>query len=287
MSLPWLKLYRQIDRNVLYFSEPFDKAHAWIDLLILANDSDGEKLVGLSKVEVKRGDVLQSYDDLARRWKWSKTSVARFIEFLVSENMVSKKRNGRNVTLSIVKYEFFQGERKDDVTITERLRNDYGTIAERSDGVGDININKNNNNRERRDIKEKENNTPNTLTGITPKKGDGQRDKGFENEFEEVWKKYPKKNGKASALKDYIKARKNGVARETIETGLDKYIDECARLGREKQYIADGSTWFHQSRWDWDYDSSTTPAYEKPKESFEDEYFNKIERWKKEGLWNG
>lgn len=273
MSLPWLKLYRQIDRNVLYFSEPFDKAHAWIDLLILANDSDGEKLVGLSKVEVKRGDVLQSYDDLARRWKWSKTSVARFVEFLVSENMVSKKRNGRNVTLSIVKYEFFQGERKDDGTITERLRNDYGTIAERSDGVGDININKNNN-RERREIKEKENKTPDTLTSISPKKGDRQRDKDFEKEFEKVWSKYPKKNGKASALKDYIKARKNGVTRETIETGLGKYIDECSRLGRERQYIADGSTWFHQSRWDWDYDTV-------PKREVKDI----ISKWKEGDSW--
>ena len=128
MPLPWLKLYRQIDRNVLYFSEPFDRAHAWIDLILLASDAKTEKLVGMKKVSVERGEVTETYDDLARRWKWSKTSVARFVDFLVSEDMVEKKRNGRNVTLRLVKYEFFQSREQQTGTIMEQSRNDCGTI---------------------------------------------------------------------------------------------------------------------------------------------------------------
>lgn len=102
----------------------------------------------------------------------------------------------------------------------------------------------------------------------------------IESEFEEIWTKYPKKNGKQNALRDYIKARKSGVNRETIESGLDAYIDECSRLGREKQFIADGSTWFHQCRWDWDY--SAQPVTGKKEETMEE----RIERWRREGLWD-
>jgi DNA-binding Lrp family transcriptional regulator len=48
----------------------------------------------------------------------------------------------------------------------------------------------------------------------------------LENEFELLWKKYPRKLGKANALKAYIKARKgNKTTYETIENGLYRYID--------------------------------------------------------------
>lgn len=105
----------------------------------------------------------------------------------------------------------------------------------------------------------------------------------IESEFEEIWAKYPKKNGKQNALRDYIKARKSGVERETIENGLDAYIEECNRLCREKQFIADGSTWFHQSRWEWDYTAQGAVA---KAVTAEDEMMANIERWKKEGLWD-
>lgn len=100
-----------------------------------------------------------------------------------------------------------------------------------------------------KEIRDKNKNTPNTLKSITPKGGETHTD--YESEFEEVWKRYPKKHGKPNALRDYIKARKKGVDRETIEDGLTAYIDYCKRTNR---YFKDGSTWFHQECWSDDYE---------------------------------
>lgn len=168
MALPWLKLFKQIVHNVLYFSEPFDKTHAWIDLLLLAKDEDQDMMVGLKKVSVPRGDVTESYEELATRWKWSKTKVARFIDFLEEEGMIEKKRNGRDGSLTVVKYEFFQGKVSKSGTIAEQSRNNDGTIAEQS--IKDISNNINN--IYKRDVKDKreegEDNTPITLKSNTP-----------------------------------------------------------------------------------------------------------------------
>ena len=78
-----------------------------------------------------------------------------------------------------------------------------------------------------------------------------QKKTDYEAEFETIWKRYPKKHGKPNALRDYIKARKSGVERETIEKGLTAYIAYCERTNR---YFKDGSTWFHQQAWDDGYD---------------------------------
>lgn len=36
----WIKLYRKITENPLYFSEVFTRLQAWIDLLIIANNDE-------------------------------------------------------------------------------------------------------------------------------------------------------------------------------------------------------------------------------------------------------
>lgn len=73
--------------------------------------------------------------------------------------------------------------------------------------------------------------------------------KEFEDEFEEIWKLYPKKVGKKDSLRHYIRNRKNGTTRETIENGLKNYIDYIASQNIPTQYIKDGSTWFNQESW--------------------------------------
>jgi len=73
--------------------------------------------------------------------------------------------------------------------------------------------------------------------------------KNFEEEFEELWKLYPKKNGKKKSFDYYIRARKKGVEFETIKLGIEKYIDFIQRTKTSLQYVKDGSTWFNQECW--------------------------------------
>ena len=77
--------------------------------------------------------------------------------------------------------------------------------------------------------------------------------KQIEKDFEEVWKIYPKKQGKEAAKKAYIKARKAGVSKLDIVTGLLKYKDFIKANNTADRYIKHGSTWFNQQCWQDDY----------------------------------
>ena len=80
---------------------------------------------------------------------------------------------------------------------------------------------------------------------ITPKE--------LEEEFEGVWKEYPRKQGKANAFKSYVKARKKGVEKETILNGVFNYLDYIKAEKIDLKYIKQGSTWFNQECWKDDY----------------------------------
>ena len=75
----------------------------------------------------------------------------------------------------------------------------------------------------------------------------------FEEEFETIWKEYPRKQGKANALKAYIKTRKKGTTYEEVLIGLENYVKYITIGKIESQYIKQGSTWFNQECWNDDY----------------------------------
>ncbi len=75
----------------------------------------------------------------------------------------------------------------------------------------------------------------------------------LEEEFETIWKEYPRKQGKTNALKSYIKARKKGTTYEEVLTGLENYVNYITIEKVQPQYIKQGSTWFNQECWNDDY----------------------------------
>jgi Helix-turn-helix domain len=90
----------------------------------------------------------------------------------------------------------------------------------------------------------------------------------LESEFDQLWKLYPRKMGKANALKSFIKARKKEkIPYEIIENGIYRYRDYLEAQGTEEQYIMHGSTWFGQMKWQDEY--TTTGLNRKPKNATE------------------
>jgi hypothetical protein len=70
-------------------------------------------------------------------------------------------------------------------------------------------------------------------------------------EFENWWKQYPRKIGKADALKEWIKLRKSGVSAEQLTKGLENYNAEVKRLSQEPKYILHGRTFLGPGkRWE-------------------------------------
>ena len=104
----WIKLYRKITENPLYFSEVFTRLQAWIDLLIIANNDESYIYVRGNKVEIKRGQIGKTQDTLAERWRWSRGKVVRFLDELQKNGQIVQQKSKLINLISIVNYELYQ-----------------------------------------------------------------------------------------------------------------------------------------------------------------------------------
>lgn len=72
----------------------------------------------------------------------------------------------------------------------------------------------------------------------------------YKSEFESIWKIYPRKKDKQKAYKAFEKARKKGIACQTIEQGVRNYIIEIEKQNIDAPYIKHFSTWLNGACWE-------------------------------------
>lgn len=130
-----------------------------------------------------------------------------------------------------------QYERQDLLPYTERPRYVDETLTQ-------VRLGKDRLGKDRKDILSGSNETDSTRIQKS------ERDQMFET----IWKLYPKKSGKANAKKDFDKAIKSGVDPELIKSKLEEYLKQIKAKQTPQQFIKQGSTWFHQSGWEDEYD---------------------------------
>jgi hypothetical protein len=75
----------------------------------------------------------------------------------------------------------------------------------------------------------------------------------LKQDFEELWKLYPRKAGKKDAFKYYKAAIKNGTTNEQIRQGIENY-NAWLKAKNETEFIKHGSTFFSKEAWNDDYD---------------------------------
>lgn len=116
----FIKLYRKILDSEFYSEKRrFSKSEAWIDILL--------------RTEWETGTLeIKSYERLAQRWNWSKSSVERFIKVLVDKNMVGRKRGKAGTTLTVVNWKLYQGKR-DKVGAKLTPKNELLPITEKEE----------------------------------------------------------------------------------------------------------------------------------------------------------
>lgn len=109
MRTGWVKVHRKILESALWEIEPFTRGQAWIDLILLANHSDGKLIVRDNIIDVKRGQVGWSQQRLAKRWKWSRTKVKNFLDFLEkSEHQIRQQKSSISSVITILNYDEYQ-----------------------------------------------------------------------------------------------------------------------------------------------------------------------------------
>jgi hypothetical protein len=110
----WIKLHRKITENPLYFSEPFNRSMAWIDMILIANHSDNYFFKRGIRVEVKTGQIGYDLDTLGKRWQWSRGKVERFMQMLENDKQIVRQKTNVTTLISIVNYKEYQQDNKAD-----------------------------------------------------------------------------------------------------------------------------------------------------------------------------
>ena len=95
--------------------------------------------------------------------------------------------------------------------------------------------------------------------------------KDLENEFNELWELYPRKQGKKKALDKYIQCIKNNITNyEIVKQGIINYNRHIEKNKVSSKYIKQGSTWFNQECWNDQYDIE--PQRQLIPRNFEEEF---------------
>jgi|Laugrefa1bdmlbdn_1035148.scaffolds.fasta_scaffold07349_4 hypothetical protein len=108
----WIKLHRKITDNPLYFSEPFTRSMAWVDMLLIANHTDNFFFKRGIRVDIKTGQIGYDLDTLSKRWKWSRGKVERFLQMLEKDEQIVRQKTNVTTLISIVNYKEYQTDDK-------------------------------------------------------------------------------------------------------------------------------------------------------------------------------
>lgn len=104
----WIKLPRDIDElGIMSEKEPYDKIHAYIDLLKRCNYEDkpftprgGEKII-----IIRRGQFHTSLGSLASKWNWSLNKVRGYLKRLQNLNLAHTEAHTYGITVTLVRYD--------------------------------------------------------------------------------------------------------------------------------------------------------------------------------------
>ena len=269
----FIKLPRHIIEDSHYFSEPFTRTQAWVDLIILANYQDTTALVRGVKIVVKRGQVCRSITELAKRWKWSRNRVMRFTEGLVDAERLHVQKLPIVNVYTIRDYEEYQGNgatdeatnRSTSGTTDGATRNplstkDMNAITDPGGAVQRTNIRTGNRTpdgarlKNKRKKEEKNNIPPNPLfEGRTDYDKTDNSDKGQQelqtldednSSFDRFWNLYNKKVGRTKCEKLFHNLSEND--RNKIFENLPAYIQATP----DKQFRKNPETYLRNSSWE-------------------------------------
>ena len=130
----WISLYRSVRHNWIYTSEPFDKFHAFVDLIFRAQYEDAKVLIKGQLIELKKGQLLVGTDTLSKEWQWSRGKVLRFLKLLEQDEIISLDGTALGTVVTIENYSKYQDLRAtDDTTDEQRTDNGRATDRQRTD----------------------------------------------------------------------------------------------------------------------------------------------------------
>ena len=105
----YIKIEYSCLESDLFHEDKFDKLHAWIDLVSMAEKEEKSILLNGKPQTIKEGETLISIRNLASRWGWGKHKVELFLKSLSQRNMIDIKSEKSSSILCIIDYNSIMG----------------------------------------------------------------------------------------------------------------------------------------------------------------------------------
>lgn len=125
MSSGYIKLHRQILENEFYLSENFTKSQAWIDLLLLASYTQRTIFIRGIEIKIYPGQLCYSQLTLSKRWGWSDKTVKKFLELLVSKDMIDYKGGKVTTVITILNWAKYQNSTEQNDSMNSSVSSSF------------------------------------------------------------------------------------------------------------------------------------------------------------------
>ncbi|MCX2455653.1 helix-turn-helix domain-containing protein [Lacticaseibacillus nasuensis] len=218
----WIKVYRKITHSFVWTNPNLLKL--WMLLLIKASHGGNKFLFNGNEMSVSSGEFVtgsvalasEFNDGVPRDKAVTSRTVWRWVKKFENAEMLSIKSTSQYSVISIINWNNYQSDDK-------RVSSECQAPVKRVSTI--------------KNVKNKDN----TITS-----------KQLADDFDKLWKLYPRKEGKKPAFAAYKRAmtrKVNPATNKQIQNGIVAYSKELQAAGTEMQFIKQGSTFFSQEAW--------------------------------------
>ncbi|ABR48277.1 hypothetical protein Amet_2118 [Alkaliphilus metalliredigens QYMF] len=250
MSQGWISLHRKIKEHAIYQeTRKFSKFEAWVDILLRANHSEREFIVGYQKVKVNRGGLFTSIMGLGNQWGWSRKKTKKFLDYLHKEQMIAFKSTSKYTSIDILNYEKYQGvEDLESVNKDEKRTSDaHQQHINSTSDAHQKDINKTSMAHEKNT-----NNNVNNENNVNNVNNDKQKKttskEGYSQDFEAFWECYPRKIEKLRAYRCYKQRIKEGYTPLQLLRAVTAYSQKIKKEKTDLRYIKHCSTFLGRDK---------------------------------------
>lgn len=103
-----VNISRDLWDDTAFANDPFSEREAWVWLIAEAAWAERTRRIGNATVTLQRGQVAGSARFFAEAWRWSKTSVARYLAKLKKRDMIRTEDGTAVTVITICKYDDYQ-----------------------------------------------------------------------------------------------------------------------------------------------------------------------------------
>jgi len=248
-STGWIKLYRSITDSWIWTAdEKYDKAHAFIDLLLLANHKEVTIPIKGNPTTIERGQHYTSIEKLAVRWHWDKKTVRKFLNNLKKTNTIDYLANkATGTTITILNYDAYQSygdNQKDNSFSNVRSNGEDNSEANGQTKHEDINNNINIDN--------------------------NKKNEKHSSSFDVFWSNYPRKEQKAKAFTAFEACLDNEISENQLLEACNNYASYCKDNSTDTKFIMLAANFIKNKAYKDYLNENYTPSTSNPKTSFHD-----------------